>query len=61
MTDHCPGCGTDHHWLASPQLEGDLVRSAEDPAYRDAPLANNRKLTGTARVTVRAADYRKVR
>jgi len=30
--DHCPGCGTAHHWLACPEVEQSVFLT-EDPEW----------------------------
>ena len=35
--DHCPGCGTEHHWLACPEVE-QSVFYGEDPEWVEAEI-----------------------
>jgi hypothetical protein len=34
MSDFCPGCGTEHHWLACPEVS-QSVFPADDPEWQD--------------------------
>lgn len=37
MSDFCSGCGTEHHWLACPEV-GQSVFAGEDPEWVGAEL-----------------------